>query len=167
MKIKLIKNKSGGPARTCFKGGFALLFSVLVASLLLTIGLSIFSIALKELAISTATRQSIHAFYAAESGRQYALYNDLRLTDNGFFSATEKDTLIAEAAGYSISSPEIPLDVDSSGGPNSKVQIVKIKNGGLLPCNTDLAIIICTTITSYGYDTDSGDKVERAILQTY
>lgn len=56
--------------------GFAMLFSVLISSLLVVIGLSIFNLTLKELTISTAARESQAAFYAAHAGLECALYWD-------------------------------------------------------------------------------------------
>jgi len=134
------------------KKGFALLFSVLVSSLLLTIGLSIFSIALKELAISTATRQSIHAFYAADSGREYVKYLDTK-TKTLFSFNPNLPVAISTSTNRSGT-------VDDSGGPNFYVEIKKTRND-------DINEKILTEIISYGHDTDSGDKVERAIFQTY
>ncbi len=58
--------------------GFALLFAVLAASLLLSIGLSIFLLTVKELALSSYTRDSQFSFYAADSGAECALYWDLK-----------------------------------------------------------------------------------------
>ncbi|MBM2817477.1 MAG: seg [Parcubacteria group bacterium] len=66
--------------------GFAMLFSVLISSLLVVIGLSIFNITLKELTISTSARESQIAFYAANSGMECALYWDL--TQNAFATTT-------------------------------------------------------------------------------
>ena len=153
MKLKFIKKEYRGPARTCFKGGFALLFSVLVSSLLLTIGLSIFSIALKELAISTATRQSIHAFYAADSGREYIKYLDTKTYE--LFSFEPK---VGEAIPLTSTERESD-DSMGLGEANFKVTISKSKAVGVER--------VTTTIISYGHDSNSGDKVERAIQQTY
>ena len=141
--------------------GFALLFSVLVSSLLLTIGLSIFGVALKELAISTASRQSIHAFYAADSGREYALYRDLKAGD--IFS---QNKIVSIMDGTPVGPENIlSTEVDEVDGPNFKVEIKKEKNPLTSPvCG---AKAICTTIISYGYDSNSGDRVERAIRDSY
>jgi len=132
--------------------GFALLFSVLVSSLLLTIGLSIFGVALKELAISTASRQSIHAFYAADSGREYALFS--------------QNKIVSIMDGTPVGPENIlSTEVDEVDGPNFKVEIKKEKNPLTSPvCG---AKAICTTIISYGYDSNSGDRVERAIRDSY
>lgn len=59
--------------------GFALLFAVMTASVLLSIGLSIFNISLKELILSTASRDSQVAFYAADSARECILYWDVKI----------------------------------------------------------------------------------------
>ncbi|KKS44268.1 MAG: hypothetical protein UV08_C0023G0007 [Parcubacteria group bacterium GW2011_GWA2_42_18] len=76
------------------KAGFAMLFSVLISSLLVVIGLSIFNITLKELTISTASRESQTAFYAANSGMECALYWDLR--GNELRSAFASTSVLAE-----------------------------------------------------------------------
>ncbi|MFA6158791.1 MAG: hypothetical protein WC763_04200 [Candidatus Paceibacterota bacterium] len=57
--------------------GFAMLFAVLTSSVLLSIGLSIFSLTVKELALSSAGKESQIAFYAADSGVECALYWDI------------------------------------------------------------------------------------------
>ena len=66
---KFIKNKRG----------FAVLFSILLASFLITLGISIFSISLKEVQIATSVRDSQVAYYIADSARECALYNDVKV----------------------------------------------------------------------------------------
>lgn len=56
--------------------GFVMLFAVLLSSILLAIGLGIFSITYKELLLSSSDRESQVAFYAADSGGECALYWD-------------------------------------------------------------------------------------------
>jgi len=60
------------------EGGFTLLYSVLVTGLLLSIGLAIFNIALKEIQLSGTARDSQFAFYAADAGMECALYFDVQ-----------------------------------------------------------------------------------------
>jgi len=67
-KISVLKSKSG----------FAVLFAVLLASFLITLGISIFSISLKEIQIVTSSRDSQIAYYAADSARECALYWDIK-----------------------------------------------------------------------------------------
>ena len=58
--------------------GFALLFAVLASSLLISIGISIFNISLKELQIATSEQASQSAYYAADSAEECALYWDIK-----------------------------------------------------------------------------------------
>lgn len=66
------------------KRGFALLFSVLVSGILLSIGLGIFSITYKELLLSFSDRESQVAFYAADTGTECALYWDIKHPDTAY-----------------------------------------------------------------------------------
>jgi hypothetical protein len=182
MILKDFKKNKKGFTRICFKGGFALLFSVLVSSLLLTIGLSIFSIALKELALSTASRQSIYAFYAADSGRECALYWDTKeghiatLVNGqdgekiscGSFEDTPYDDKENRTTGTIITNiPVNPTNSDSvvfvsvDGGPNFSVVITKHWVDEVTRAQ------IITTVTSIGRDSTGGNRVERAITETY
>jgi len=68
--------------------GFAMLFAVLTSSVLLSIGLSIFNLTIKELALSSSGRESQAAFYAADSGVECALYGDIK----GSYFATSSDS---------------------------------------------------------------------------
>ena len=60
------------------RNGFALLFAVFTASILMLIGVSIFSVSLRELAISQSAKDSQLAFYVADSARECALYWDIK-----------------------------------------------------------------------------------------
>ena len=57
--------------------GFSLLLAVLISSLIMTIGLGIFNLTLKEAALSAASRESQFGLYAADSGIECALYWDV------------------------------------------------------------------------------------------
>ncbi|MFH0755137.1 MAG: hypothetical protein V1910_00520 [bacterium] len=69
--------------------GFAILFAVLLSSFLITLGVSIFSISLKEIQITTSLRDSQIAYYIADSARECALYWDIK---KGAFPACLDDT---------------------------------------------------------------------------
>jgi hypothetical protein len=56
--------------------GFVLLYAVMTSTIILAVGVSIISIALKQLNISTVGRESQYAFYAANTGAECALYWD-------------------------------------------------------------------------------------------
>lgn len=56
--------------------GFTLFIAVLLGSLMLAIGFSIFNLAFKELILSASAKESQIAFYAADTGLECALYYD-------------------------------------------------------------------------------------------
>jgi len=68
--------------RNSKKRGFTLLFAVLVSVLVLAIGASMVSIALKQIILSGSGRESQFAFYAANTGIECALYWDLNILDD-------------------------------------------------------------------------------------
>jgi len=57
--------------------GFTLLLSLIVVSILLSIGLGIFEVIMREIRISSIGRESQIAFYAANAGAECAFYWDL------------------------------------------------------------------------------------------
>lgn len=57
-------------------GGYTLLFAAVVASLVLSIGLSILTISKKEFLLATNTRNSSAALYAADSALDCGIYAD-------------------------------------------------------------------------------------------
>ncbi|HWO07322.1 MAG TPA: hypothetical protein VNM40_01925 [Candidatus Paceibacterota bacterium] len=58
--------------------GFTILLAALVASLVLSLGISVFAIAQKQLILASTGRNSQYAFYAADTAAECALYWDLR-----------------------------------------------------------------------------------------
>lgn len=92
--------------------GFALLFAVLAASVLLSIGLSIFTITVKELALSSYARESQFSFYAADSGAECALYWDLKGNSGYTFATSTGDTV--GSSSITCGNNTLPLTVSSS-----------------------------------------------------
>ncbi|MBI3075057.1 MAG: hypothetical protein HYY92_02495 [Parcubacteria group bacterium] len=60
------------------KSGYALMLSIVVSSIVLSIGLSLFNIVQKELILSATGRDSQFAFYSADGGIECALYWDIK-----------------------------------------------------------------------------------------
>lgn len=58
------------------KKGFTVLYAILVASLLLSISLGIYSISLRDFVLSSSASESEKAIFAADSGAECALYWD-------------------------------------------------------------------------------------------
>jgi Tfp pilus assembly protein PilX len=158
--------------------GFAILFAVLLASFLVTLGISIFSISLKEIQITTSIRDSQIAYYAADSARECALYWDAKkgafpvaqINEEEFPDGNGKVSLICNGNDISITfekkdsdkyvsevkDPFFQASSTSSSTPTAKIQIIKIFN----PVNQSVQ----TSIESYGYNTSIiGRRVERGI----
>ncbi len=90
--------------------GFTLLLASLIASLLLAIGLSMFTIAQKEIILSSLGRDSQYAFYAADAGAECALYWDLKggfATDSPVTGAKCNTLPIGEPAGCTTDTCEL------------------------------------------------------------
>lgn len=58
--------------------GFIILFAIVVSAIMALVAAGIFSLSLKELELSTSSRESMEAFYAADSGLECAFYADLK-----------------------------------------------------------------------------------------
>ena len=56
--------------------GFTLLMAVLISSVLLSLGYEIYNLAVKEVTLSSAGRESQFAFFAADTGIECALWAD-------------------------------------------------------------------------------------------
>ena len=74
-------------------GGFILILAVIVASILLSIGVGIADFALKELQLSTAGRESLYAYYSADSGIECDYFWDNVREDQTVQSAFNPDSL--------------------------------------------------------------------------
>ena len=160
--IKNIYKKSNN------KKGFVLLFSVLVSSLLLSIGLAIFNITIKELVLAGSARESQFAIYAADTGADCALYWDIK---QGPIS--EVTPMPIQCHGQSMTVGGTGFGVPSSFSfnlpPESSCVVVTVtKNqitGGAPP-----RTYIETIIESRGYntcDTNNPRRIERAIILRY
>lgn len=140
------------------KKGFVLLYAVLVSSLLLSLGLAIFNITIKEIRLSSASRESQFAFYAADTGIECALYWDIQF--NAFATSTASNI---SCAGQDLGS------VGGVGYGNPSEFTVDL--GPLLPYCAIVSVTKTespqrTLIESRGYntcDTSSPRRVERAI----
>jgi len=103
--------------------GFTLLFAVLVSTLVLSVGASIISIALKQVILSGSARDSQFAFYASNTGIECALYWDLVGLDgvSDPIFATSSDSVVATSNGStgSIACGNTRLiEIDGNDGDN-------------------------------------------------
>jgi hypothetical protein len=60
------------------KRGFTAFFAILISSLALSVGLAIYDLLIRELALSQTATQSEYAIFAADSGAECALYWDAK-----------------------------------------------------------------------------------------
>jgi hypothetical protein len=79
--------------------GFTILLAALVASLVLTLGIAIFSVAQKQVILSSLGRSSQYAFYAADTGAECALYWDVRFD---YFSSTSPSGIMPACDGGAL-----------------------------------------------------------------
>lgn len=138
------------------KHGFTLLMAMIISSLLLSIGISIYSITLKELILSSHGRNSQFAFYAADTGLECALYWDIK---KNAFSTTTPSTI--ECDGKTIENvggePVSTFNIDFSPEPFCATVTVN---------KSDTK----TIIESRGYNTcdlANARRVERGMRITY
>lgn len=89
------------------EGGFVILFSVLISSLILLISSGMFRVIQKEAVLSSYARESQRAFYAADSALECGLYVDLvgvGTPPTSPFSASAPVDASFECGGDTISS---------------------------------------------------------------
>lgn len=149
------------------KAGFTVLFAVLMSSLLLAIGISIFNIVRKEQILSSAGRESQFAFYAADSGVECALFWDL--DDNAFATSSSK---FIECNRDTLTDPRNDGNRFRVGGADTSSFTIRF-----YPANSCATVTVTkgpasgdTVIVSEGYNTcDENDerRVERTLRVSY
>lgn len=97
--IKLFHQSSRDLSRPrTAEAGFTLLMAALVSAVVLMLGSSIFSIAQKQIILSSIGRDSQFAFYAADTGAECALYYDIRFQSFGTADAPTVATITCDKA---------------------------------------------------------------------
>ncbi len=118
------------------KRGYVLAFAVLVGSILISIGLGMFNIAIKEVVLSSSGRESQLAFYAADSGGECAVYWDIRHPNfSSSVFATSSQSVIP-SSGVSCAGKDITSDWTVVTGAGS----------GITTFNINLSNGSCTTV---------------------
>lgn len=125
--------------------GFVILFTILISTIILMIGLGIFSIATRETVLSGTSREAQYAFYAADAGVECALFAQSR----GFLTGS----------GGTFECGAIPADITGV---------------GLYPGNPFVFDILvdpvkksCARVTVFDTTTESGAAARRVISQGY
>jgi Tfp pilus assembly protein PilX len=95
--------------------GFTLMIAALVASLLTALGIAMFTIATKEVVLSSLGRDSQFAFYAADTGAECALLWDFKYEAFSTSTIYNSTTTPAECAGQELQDFPTPWE---SGNPD-------------------------------------------------
>jgi len=143
--------------------GFVILFTVLIAIVMVVIAAGLSLISFKELRLSSSAREAHIAFFAADSGLECALYHD----SNGFFLSVEPV--------FSIDCNDQLNPFTETEYPNFAFQL-PLRDGAT--CATvrvfkseEINGVNSTRIESFGHnapcDTNTPTKVERALRATY
>lgn len=84
------------------KNGFSLLLTVLIISIVLSVGLSAGSIVINQIKLSGTGRDSQIAFYAADAGIECALYWDIK---EDAFAPTKTSSITCAGNSFTVGGP--------------------------------------------------------------
>ncbi|MEN9561271.1 MAG: hypothetical protein RIQ56_544 [Candidatus Parcubacteria bacterium] len=141
--------------RTQGRRGFTLLLAALIASIVLSLGASIYAIATKQITLASLGRDSQFAFYAADLAAECALYWDLR---HDYFATTTPNVSPPDpqcagqsftASGRSAVFPYTMAFEFEPGGLCADVYVEKTQ---------DAQSVIHTTIHADGYSTSCAGR---------
>lgn len=158
--------------------GFTLLLAALVASIVLALGSSIFTIAKKQITLSSLGRDSQFAFYAADTIAECALYWDVRFQRFATSSASAAMQAI-QCDGVSVT-PTLVDSTPSSATSYFKITIFTKDENGVAQAGNCAEVTLIksptapfTTIHADGYSsecntlTSSGRTLQRSIEIVY
>lgn len=166
--------------------GFTILLAALVASLVLTLGISIFTIAQKQLVLSSLSRSSQYAFYAADTAAECVLFWDSRFLLFSSSTAAASLSTPPTCDGIEIRpSPEFSTipDIFPSGGFNIEFELRNLftsnEVGNVYPGNCAKVVVTKsptnprTVVHADGFSTtceeieSSSRSLQRSVELTY
>jgi len=165
-----------------FNGGFVLAFAALLSGILLSIGVAIFGLTLKDLLISSSGRESQFAFYAADTAGECVLYWDIRHI--GFsisvFATSSDSTIFGPGSGVMCNGEDV-TDPATGWNPDAGWDVTGITSTGATTVfdmkfdNDSCATVTvikdagATRIDSRGYNTceENPRRVERGLRISY
>lgn len=145
------------------KRGFVILFAVLISAIILLIGVGIFRITVKETILSSAARESMISFFAADGGLECALY-EANVVAFGFLPGAAGSSL--DCYNQSIVYPQVGGNCQENGAqtefyielPNNTCAFVEVDR-----CFKENVGDACQTqITSHGFNVCDGDQPDRS-----
>jgi len=133
--------------------GFAILFTLLIVSITLSISLGVYNLLIGEIILSGTGRDSQLAFYAADAGVECALYWDIQ---QGAFSTSTANNITCAGESKTV------------GGGLSSAFTLAFENGSCVTVTVEKGQSQ-TTITSQGQNTcDMNPRtVQRGLQVTY
>lgn len=157
-------------SRTSGNRGFVLLFTALIASIILMMAIGISNISLKEVQLAGASRDAHYAFFAADTGAECALFLD-RIARDVFVNPAGSGS----CAGASVS-PSQATNTYTNPVTQSFVYAFELELADeRCAAVTVEKFIAQTVIESFGYNVSCAEKevpgnalvVERAIRVRY
>jgi len=165
--------------------GFTLFYALLVASLALAIGASIYDLTLREIDLSGDATQSQYAVYMADSGAECALYWDNKCTTTGCnsvnsaFATSSASTATPANAGFLCRGVDITASASSwsvaaiGNAATTTFTILGVTFHNQTPCSVIYVAKVGnpaqTTVTAHGYNTCAAGAVqlERVFQVSY
>lgn len=157
------------------KRGFTIFFAMLVSSLVLAIGLSVYDLTIRELDLSATVTQSQYALFAADSGAECALYWDNKYGGNG--TAFASSSAYTPAASVVCNGQTVSV-APSSAGVSAATTTFSLTFSA--PVQTYCATVevskytlngaLFTTVSSHGFNTCQQGallRLERALQVSY
>ncbi|MDB5254036.1 MAG: seg [Parcubacteria group bacterium] len=147
--------------------GFTLFIAIVVTATLLLVSTGIIALALKEAFLTSASRDSQFAFFAADTGAECAVYWDVRNPSG--FSAFSTSTGSTINCNQDASNPTNPIVPGVGGSSQSSFDLTFLPD----PYCAHVTVTktsATTTIDSRGYnscDPSNTRRVERAVRVTY
>lgn len=152
--------------------GFALFYSVIIISLILTIAISISNITYRQTLLSNLAKDSQIAFYQADAGIECGLYYDVK--QGSFPLGMTLATAQTNLSSINCGGNELVLMVnESSAVSNHDYFVYQEGTGNTLPCYKVVFDKVKTpgvnTIDAHGYNLcgEGPKRVERALHVTY
>ncbi len=157
------------------KSGFTLLLSLLITSIVLSVGLGVFDIILREMILSSSSMESQKAFYAADTGEECSLYWDLKhpgFIDSVFATSSDsvsgpptsgvlcnKGDIAASWAITDLTSSSATTEFKLEFANGSCADIFVIKDSGTVKIESRGYNLACDSVNP--------KKVERALRVSY
>ncbi|TSC77702.1 MAG: hypothetical protein G01um101424_325 [Parcubacteria group bacterium Gr01-1014_24] len=107
--------------------GFVILFAFTLSSILLAIALGVANIALKEVKFGTSAKDTNNAFLAADTGIEYALFNDKPPASSFVPSPGTKQSwnfVVSGLGGAGASCATVNVEKDNTNPPATTTAIV-------------------------------------------